>query len=152
MPAKPLTQEQLQDAARLKAIFNARKSELDLTQEKLAEDLGYANQSAVGNYFNGKAPMGVEVAIAFASRLGCRVSDFSEALQARIDNIAVHRSEVGRMPVSAPVSSQREEWPFSVSRQLYDALPAKEKKRLDMMVRSFIDGFGLEKKRGHAAA
>ncbi|VFR39679.1 hypothetical protein ANK1_2809 [plant metagenome] len=38
-----------------------------------------------------------------------------------------------------------------MSRRAYDALPSKEKKRLDMMVRSFIDSYGLEKKRAAAA-
>lgn len=149
MPAKPLSPEQLQDAARLKAIFNERKAELSLTQERLAEELGYANQSAVANYFNGKAPLNVEAAIAFATRLGCRVADFSDALQSRIDSIAAHCS--GREPLPLPVRAPASDWPFTVSRRAYDALPSKEKKRLDMMVRSFIDSYGLEKKRAAAA-
>lgn len=35
---KPLTQEQLEDARRLKAIYEKKKNELGLSQESVAED------------------------------------------------------------------------------------------------------------------
>ncbi|EMO8541902.1 LexA family transcriptional repressor, partial [Escherichia coli] len=40
MKKKPLTPEQLEDAKRLKSIFNAKKKELGLSQESLAYELG----------------------------------------------------------------------------------------------------------------
>ena len=46
MKKKPLTPEQLEDAKRLKSIFNAKKKELGLSQESLAYELG-VTQSAV---------------------------------------------------------------------------------------------------------
>ncbi|SAI47553.1 transcriptional regulator [Bordetella ansorpii] len=150
MPAKPLSAEQLQDAARLKAIFNARKGALGLTQETLAEHMGYANQSAVSGYFNGKSPLHIDAAIQFASWLGCRVGDFSPTLQAKIDAIAVHRSD--KPPAAAVKPERASDWPFSVARTDYDALPKGEKKRLDILVRSFIESLGIESKRRRAAA
>jgi len=88
MPAKPLTLEQLQDAARLTTIFNDRKSRYGLTQATLADDLGYSVQSSVSQYLKGKIPLNVAAAIKFAHSLRCRVADFSPSLQEEIDRIA----------------------------------------------------------------
>lgn len=61
MPAQPLTDEQLADAARLKAAFEAhqeklRKVGLPATQDALADLLGFG-QSALNQYLNGKIPL-----------------------------------------------------------------------------------------------
>lgn len=145
--AKKLSPEQLADAARLKALFNERKRELGITQESLALEFGYGAQSVVSQYLNGVIPLNVDAAIQFAGRLGCAVGEFSISLQAKIDAVAAYRS--GAPAVTRQPSGS--EWPFTVPRNVYDALPSKEKKRLDMMVRSFIDSYGLEKKRAAAA-
>ena len=150
MPAKPLSYEQLQDASRLKNIYLARKEALGLTQAVLADHLGFANQSGVSQYLNGKIPLNAEVAVLFAEQLQCKVSDFSAQLQNQIDRLAQHAS--GRVWTPPPVTNQVEDWPFSVSRAAFDSLPASERKRIDVMVRSFVESFGLEKKRGRAAA
>ena len=94
MPAKPLTQEQKADAVRLLEIFKARKEHLEpgLTQSVLADNLGFATQSAVSQYFQGKVPLNVEAAVKFAARLECAVSDFSPAMQEAIDRIAAFSS------------------------------------------------------------
>ncbi|KXU38688.1 hypothetical protein AXE65_00850 [Ventosimonas gracilis] len=88
MPAKPLTPEQKQDAARLAAIFEKRKAEDGLTQAVLADILGYSVQSAVSQYLNAKIPLNVSAATKFASGLRCRVADFSPSIQSEIDKIA----------------------------------------------------------------
>lgn len=49
---KPLTQEQLEDARRLKAIYEKKKNELGLSQESVADKMGMG-QSGVGALFNG---------------------------------------------------------------------------------------------------
>ena len=61
MPAKPLTEEQQQDAKRLKAAFSKfqarRKAEgLPHTQLALEEELGL-KQSAMSQYLNGDIPL-----------------------------------------------------------------------------------------------
>ncbi|WP_272670882.1 helix-turn-helix domain-containing protein [Providencia sp. PROV147] len=97
MPAKPLTDDQKFDATRLKALFQAQKG---LTQAVLADDLGFANQSAVSQYLNGRIPLNVEVAIKFADRFGCLVSDFSPSLQNEINKIANYSTKKETLPSS----------------------------------------------------
>lgn len=93
MPAKPLTPEQKADAARLMELFENQKAHESkqgkrLTQASLADDLGYATQSAVSQYLKGKVPLNVEAAVKFAARFGCGVSAFSTSIQEEIDRIA----------------------------------------------------------------
>lgn len=44
---KPLTQEQLEDARRLKAIYEKKKNELGLSQESVADKMGWGSQALV---------------------------------------------------------------------------------------------------------
>lgn len=92
MPAKPLTPEQKEDAAKLMQIFEKHKAKHGLTQALLADDLGYSVQSSVSQYLKGKIPLNVEAAMKFAKRFGCSVSDFSPSIQKEIDQIAVFAS------------------------------------------------------------
>jgi len=93
MPAKPLTPEQKQDAARLAAIFEKRKAEDGLTQAVLADILGYSVQSAVSQYLKARIPLNVSAAIKFAGGLRCRVADFSPSIQSEIDKIAAFATQ-----------------------------------------------------------
>jgi len=88
MPANPLTPEQKRDAERLNAIYGEHKSAHKLTQAALADDLGFAGQSAVSQYLKGRIPLNVNVAVKFAKRFGCEVSHFSPSLQREIDRLA----------------------------------------------------------------
>ncbi|MGE9627349.1 helix-turn-helix domain-containing protein, partial [Escherichia coli] len=49
---KPLTTDQLEDAMRLKAIYESKKSELKLSQESIADALN-VGQSAIAALLNG---------------------------------------------------------------------------------------------------
>ncbi|OXS89468.1 helix-turn-helix domain-containing protein [Pandoraea apista] len=105
MPAKPLTPEQKADAARLMGLFENQKAIENkqgkrLTQAILADDLGYATQSAVSQYLKGKVPLNVEASVKFAARFGCRVSAFSPSIQEEIDRIASFATGAGKdMPM-----------------------------------------------------
>lgn len=83
MSKKPLPPDKKEECLRLKAIFNSRKSDLGLTQEKLAHALDM-NQSSVSHYLNGINPLNAPVAAAFAKILGIEVSEFSERLSEEI--------------------------------------------------------------------
>lgn len=74
----------------MKAIFTAKKKDLKLTQEKLAEQLG-VNQSSVSHYLNGVNPLNTEIAAAFAKILDVPVSDFSPRLAEVIEMVASTR-------------------------------------------------------------
>lgn len=84
MPAKPLTPEQIEDAARLKAIFEQRKIETGLTQEVLAEACGWKTQGAVYQYLNARIPLNVTAAAKFAMALKVQIADFSPALSKQV--------------------------------------------------------------------
>lgn len=83
MKKKPLTAEQLADAGRLKAIFEAKKKSLGLSQETLAELMGMG-QSGVAQLLNGANAINTTHAAQFAKILGVKVDDFSPALAAEI--------------------------------------------------------------------
>lgn len=87
MSKKPLPPEKKEECRRLKALFNAKKSELGLTQEKLAHALDI-NQSSVSHYLNGVNPLNASIGAAFAKILGVDVSAFSERLAEEIARIA----------------------------------------------------------------
>lgn len=87
MSKKPLAADKKDECLRLKAVFNRKKKDLGLTQEKLAHALEM-NQSSVSHYLNGVNPLNVPVASAFAKILEVDVSEFSERLAQQIADIA----------------------------------------------------------------
>lgn len=99
MSKRPLPPDKKEECLRLKALFNSRKSDLGLTQEKLAHALDM-NQSSVSHYLNGVNPLNAPVAAAFARILGIEVADFSERLA---DEIA--RMTTGITPIRRELSN-----------------------------------------------
>jgi transcriptional regulator with XRE-family HTH domain len=87
MTKRPLPSDRKEECLRLKAIFNAKKASLGLTQEKLAHALEM-NQSSVSHYLNGVNPLNASVAAAFASILQVEVGEFSERLAQEMQKIA----------------------------------------------------------------
>jgi hypothetical protein len=74
---RPLTDEELADAARLRAVWEKRSKDLDLTQLDVSKSFGFANQSAVSQYLNAKIPLNLEAALRFATILQVPVSSIS---------------------------------------------------------------------------
>lgn len=85
---KSLTTEQLQDARRLKALYESKKKSLGITQYTIADDLGIT-QGAVGHYLNGRNALNVSIAAGFAKLLRVSISDFSPSLAAEAANLSV---------------------------------------------------------------
>lgn len=80
MPAREVTQEELEDAKRLKRIWNEKKEALHLSQVKAARELGYNSQGAVSQYINGKVGLNLQAAAKFAKLLRVNVVDISPRL------------------------------------------------------------------------
>jgi transcriptional regulator with XRE-family HTH domain len=77
----PLSKEQIADAARLKTLWQAKKSALGLTQEKAAEKLGGISQGGVSHYLNGINALNINAAVVFAELLHVPVGHFSPSLE-----------------------------------------------------------------------
>ncbi|QZN96437.1 LexA family protein [Symbiopectobacterium purcellii] len=88
---KPLTPEQQADAVRLKALYELKKREMGFTQYTIADSLGIS-QGAVGHYLNGRNPLNVPIASAFASLLGVQISDFSPSLAQTVSQYVTSNS------------------------------------------------------------
>lgn len=76
---KSLTTEQLEDAKRLKALYESKKKQLCITQQHIADELDIT-QGAVGHYLNGRNALNVPIASVFARLLQVSISDFSPTL------------------------------------------------------------------------
>ncbi|YCH28990.1 LexA family transcriptional regulator [Erwinia sp. D4-22] len=80
---KPLTAEQVEDAKRLKAIYENKKNELGISQESVADALG-VGQSAIASLLNGVNALNASNASALARFLKVNVEDFSPSIAAEI--------------------------------------------------------------------
>lgn len=78
---KPLEPWQREDAARLKALYDATGRE---AQEKFGARYGIGSQALVWQYLNGYIPLNLKVAIKFAVGINCKVADFSPTLAAEL--------------------------------------------------------------------
>lgn len=85
---KILTPEQLADARRLKALYEAKKKSLGITQQDIADALEIT-QGAVGHYLNGRNALNLSSALTFARILQVPVSDFSPSLANEVDQGSV---------------------------------------------------------------
>jgi len=79
-----LTSEEMEWADRLKRIWNAKKSVLELNQDKVGAEMGIT-QGAVGQYINGKIPLNDPIVIEFARILRVDVREIKPVLADRID-------------------------------------------------------------------
>lgn len=89
---KILTPAQVADSKRLKALYEAKKKELGITQQSIADALDIS-QGAVGHYLNGRNALNTAVASVFARLLGISVSDFSPSLAKDISDMSSVASE-----------------------------------------------------------
>jgi len=78
-----ITQEHLDEAARLREIWEAKKKALP-TQDKFASDNDIGGQTAVWRFLNGRDPLSLRAAKGFAQGLDCKISDFSPRLASEI--------------------------------------------------------------------
>lgn len=59
-------------AERLRKVWDRKKVELRLTQEKAADALGFSTQATVSHYLNGSIPLNTDAALKFAALLGVK--------------------------------------------------------------------------------
>lgn len=83
---KPLTAEQIEDAKRLKSIYELKKSALGLSQETIADLMGMG-QSGVGAILNGVNALNPANAAALAKILRVGVEEFSPSMAKEITDM-----------------------------------------------------------------
>lgn len=84
MAKRKLKTWQIEDAARLKRIYNERKRELVLTHERIAAIAGWETQSAVSQYLNAGIPLNLSALMKFASILQVNPHEISPTLAQQI--------------------------------------------------------------------
>lgn len=95
----PLAAWQLDDSDRLKALFNAKKGALGLTQEKVAAALGQGvTQGAVSHFLNRRTALSLRAAAVFSRLLNVPVADFSPTLAQELATLT------GVDPLAEPTS------------------------------------------------
>nr|WP_315467128.1 LexA family transcriptional regulator [uncultured Undibacterium sp.] len=89
MAAKPLNENQLEDAKRLRSVFELRKNEdPSLSQERLAYACGWKTQGTVNQYMHGKIPLNLNAVQKFAEALRVSIEEISPDLSKQIVSLA----------------------------------------------------------------
>ncbi|BAO62846.1 Cro/CI family transcriptional regulator [Pseudomonas protegens Cab57] len=93
---RPLTPEEVAESAKLKAIYEQRKSAAkaagrSLTQADVAEACGWSGQSAFSQYATGKVPLNVEALLKLAKALSFDASEVSSRLISTVANVQQER-------------------------------------------------------------
>jgi transcriptional regulator with XRE-family HTH domain len=129
MPAKPLSPEQLEDAARLKSKFRmwqAVRAEAGKpwSQEYCSEQLRMG-QSAINQYLNGRIPLNLNALLKFAILIDVPIRELSPALADELEMLTK-----GYLPHSIP--AQPLPWPFpAIDREKLQRLDRDSLTRLE---------------------
>lgn len=102
---KELEPWQKQDAARLKAIWDAKPRP---SQQKFAEDFDLSSQPLVWQYLSGHIPLNLEAAIKFAQGLEVSVAEISPVLASVLDRLPESAQQVANdwLLIAEPLKSQ----------------------------------------------
>lgn len=86
---KKLSDENLAEAIKLRAIYDLNARRLGVTQESIAIALGASGNAAAAHYMGPRAknPLNIDAAIVFAKLLECNVRDFSPRIADKIETI-----------------------------------------------------------------
>lgn len=76
---------QTEDAARLKALFDAYRASGGLKQEQFAADYGLKSQGNMGHYLHGRRPLNLRAAISFARGMGVSIDAISPTIAAEVE-------------------------------------------------------------------
>ncbi len=133
----PLTQREKRAQKNLRTIWDQKKRELGLTQEKAAEAMGLGTQGAVSHYLNGRLSLNLESTIAFAKILKVSPQDIDPEIP----------SEIQQMPYGQGVgANEREEVEALVKKYL--SLPSKYRTHIQAATDSIIDALDTKKPSG----
>jgi len=101
---KRLTTEQLEDAKRLKALYESKKKTLGITQQYIADEM-HITQSAVGHYLNGRNALNISSALIFARILGVEVDEISPTIGKELKEMHVYAKKIDVLMPNKKVST-----------------------------------------------
>lgn len=81
---KDLTAYQLAVAAKLRSIWDAKQKSLGLTQDTVAQFLGFTTQGGVSHYLNGRTAIGFEAMFRWADLLRVHPYEIDEFFRSRL--------------------------------------------------------------------
>src|SRR5574341_811269 len=88
-----VTAEHREEAAKLYALWKATNH--GLTQAEFGERYAVGNQSAVGQFLRGDAPLSQKAAAGFAKGLGCSIAAFSPRIASELNERKAHEEKPG---------------------------------------------------------
>lgn len=129
MKRNPLSESDKAAAANLRRIWDEKKRDLGLTQEKAAEAMGFTTQGAVSHYLNGYMPLNTDNLLKFAALLEVPPS----AIRPDIDDLLGNalRAEQTRRPMPTLTADQ-----LMVAEMYAVVPPEKRAEMLDQMARN----------------
>lgn len=145
MPALPLTPSQLDDASRLKSLYEKwkeqrRSSKLPASQEVVAALLGFSSQSSVSQYVNGKIPLNINAALRFADLFGCHISEISP-------DLALDASKIAEGAAPQKAADSRADQARAIMRLASKAANEPEYvaiRKIAVRVRAGVPGFSID--------
>lgn len=129
---KELSQQQQDDAARLRLLFDAWKEAHGGSQAKAAAAGGFGSQGTVWQYLNGRIALNASAVLKFAKLLQCSPWEISPSIAAQYD-LTKELGGVNRE--DAP-----NDWPFfSIPRSRFDALTDRQKGLIEGRLAAMLD-------------
>jgi transcriptional regulator with XRE-family HTH domain len=147
MAAKPLNKSQLEDAKRLRAVFELRKNEdPSLSQERLAHACGWKTQGSVNQYMHGKIPLNLNAVQKFAEVLQVSIEDISPDLSRQIASLAKSLPKsVGTadlVAIGKGIAQEQVSYPDEIQEVIDLMLKTDDRGRLKMKLAA-VDAFEL---------
>ncbi|AUM07604.1 helix-turn-helix domain-containing protein [Escherichia coli] len=139
MKRKPLSEIDLQAAQRLKEIWTTKKTQLELTQERAAEILGFSTQGAVSHYLNGQTPLNLEAVIKFAGLLQVPPESIRPDMADLLRIVRMYPQEPQQdnvVALPAEMEQSKNEVPFNIEPierdliQTFRAFPKEDKEKM----------------------
>lgn len=111
MKRRALTPAELEDAQRLRQIWDTRKVELQLSQEEMAYRCGWKTQAAFSQYLLGRIPLNLKALLAISNVLTVDPAAISPRLASLMKASGPQiREELSAYPQTPAISKDDREW------------------------------------------
>lgn len=130
---RELTESERECAQRLRQIWERKRLELDLTQEKVAYACGWSTQGAFGHYLQGKNPLNIDAVFRLARVLQVDPREIMPGLHQILVEFFPELGSASSLPISEEV--------MRVALAL-QALPSKDRTSLQKIIDALAQQIG----------